>query len=414
MGYAPPLTADVTTPTGSTVATLVGTAGVESIIRANTLDQLTPPVAPVTFTGTSGAQKATGLANGSVAGDAVTYGQLTAAVTVSFLTQTVTGATVNSTTSVTINIPSTAGLVAGDHVTVAGVVGPTNVNGSWVIASLVANTSVTVTTTAASGAYSSGGTVAPAFVPTITGVYRVTCVGSGGGGGGGAANTLTTSTSTGAAGGGAGGTSQALLSLTAGTAYTIALAATAAGGNGGAAAGANTGSGGGGGSNTTFGTLLIAGGGGGGNGGALTNATTNILPGAGGVATLAPISGAFNSASTVGSGGTANIAGFNVPISGIDPSGMACGGGGGGGNAGSTSKGGSAGTAGTYAAAGAAGTNGAQGTGLGQAGTAATVVNYGAGGGGGGGGNNNLAGGNGGASGQGAVFIVGPMVAGLF
>jgi|SRR5215469_2201578 len=52
--------------------TLAATSNVESIIRANRLDQLAPPTGPVAFNG----QKITGLANGTASSDAAAFGQI--------------------------------------------------------------------------------------------------------------------------------------------------------------------------------------------------------------------------------------------------------------------------------------------------------------------------------------------------
>ena len=50
MGYVPPETGDVTTTLAAPQATtLVGTANVESVIRANSLDQLTAAAANVSM-----------------------------------------------------------------------------------------------------------------------------------------------------------------------------------------------------------------------------------------------------------------------------------------------------------------------------------------------------------------------------
>ena len=57
--------------------TLAGTANVESIIRANRLDQLTAPTAAVPMN----AQKFTGLANGSASSDSAAFGQIPTAAT---------------------------------------------------------------------------------------------------------------------------------------------------------------------------------------------------------------------------------------------------------------------------------------------------------------------------------------------
>ena len=65
---AGPLTGDVTTV--GNAATLVGTANVESIIRANTLDQMTAPAANVAMN----SHKLTGLAVGTASGDAMAFG----------------------------------------------------------------------------------------------------------------------------------------------------------------------------------------------------------------------------------------------------------------------------------------------------------------------------------------------------
>jgi hypothetical protein len=115
----------------------------------------------------------------SVSGDTVTIDAegvwyATQPVTVEGLaqgsSQSASSVTINSTTSVTIGLASTADLSVGDSVTVSGVLGCSGVNGTWTIASLVANTSITVTTTAASDTLAGGLVTGGSSPQTITGI----------------------------------------------------------------------------------------------------------------------------------------------------------------------------------------------------------------------------------------------------
>lgn len=72
MGYTPPLSTDVTTPQGSSVASLVGSSNVESIIRANTLDQMGSPAANLSMN----SKRLINAAQGIVATDYPDLGQL--------------------------------------------------------------------------------------------------------------------------------------------------------------------------------------------------------------------------------------------------------------------------------------------------------------------------------------------------
>jgi len=73
------------------------------------------------------------------------------------LTVTITGVT--NAASAVVTTSGAHGLGVGDKVTIAGVVGATGVNGTWVISTVGSTTTFTIPVGAAPGAYSSGGTV---------------------------------------------------------------------------------------------------------------------------------------------------------------------------------------------------------------------------------------------------------------
>jgi hypothetical protein len=73
------------------------------------------------------------------------------------LTVTITGVT--NAASAVVTTSAAHGLGVGDKVTIAGVVGSTGVNGTWVISAVGSTTTFTVPVGAAPGAYTSGGTV---------------------------------------------------------------------------------------------------------------------------------------------------------------------------------------------------------------------------------------------------------------
>lgn len=73
------------------------------------------------------------------------------------LTVTITGVT--NVASAVVTTSGAHGLGVGDKVTIAGVVGATGVNGTWVVSAVGSTTTFTVAVGAAPGAYSSGGTV---------------------------------------------------------------------------------------------------------------------------------------------------------------------------------------------------------------------------------------------------------------
>jgi hypothetical protein len=226
------------------------------------------------------------------------------------------------------------------------------------------------------------------FIPTSTGVYRISCVGGGGQGGGGSG----AAAGCGGAGGGSGGTIEQYQTLIAGTTYTCTIGAGGTGAGGGGTSG-NVGTAGGTGGATTFAgpTTVLAPGGAGGPGGA-TSGTT-----AGG-----------SWAGLVANGGTSIAA--VISTSGVPAAaGMAASGGGAGGIV-ATAKGGGGGSAGVYSSGTAApGGAGASGTTAGVIGSNA-AANTGAGG-GGGGCASAATGGTGGNGGSGFIVITGPFPA---
>ena len=90
---------------------------------------------------------------------------------------TVTGGTsglvtqASNTTPITITTPSTAGLVAGDQVTINDLTGDTNGNGTWTISNVTATTFQLVGSTT-NGLYNNG--VGATWTAAVNGVYTVT------------------------------------------------------------------------------------------------------------------------------------------------------------------------------------------------------------------------------------------------
>ena len=75
----------------------------------------------------------------------------------------------NSTTS-TVTTSSAHGFGVGDPVTISGVGGATDANGSWVVASVPSTTTFTLTFNKAPGNYTSGGSVVGRSLPPVTGM----------------------------------------------------------------------------------------------------------------------------------------------------------------------------------------------------------------------------------------------------
>lgn len=246
--------------------------------------------------------------------------------------------------------------------------------------------------------------VLPAFIPAVTGAYRVVAIGGGGSGGGGGTASSGLNLQRGGAGGGQGESKTQIQALIAGTAYTCTVGAGGGQVNGGAAGG-HAGTTGNTGGNTIFAgtaSLQASGGGGGNPGGA--SSTSDVGGGAYGVA----VALAATISCTPGQGGpTGGLSG----VTGGSAVGSGGGGGGGGGAAASGSTtGGAGGTGGNLDSpgGGVGGTTGASGTAAGTAGGAGA----GAGAGGGGGGaawSTASAGGTGGAGAPGMIQIEGPL-----
>jgi hypothetical protein len=415
MGYQPPLSADVTTPQGSTVSTLVGTTNVESIIRASTLNQM---AAPSTSLGLN-SQKIINLANGSASSDGAAFGQIPviSAAVVTLIGQ-LNGATTRSasasavageqtvltgtTASQTLTMPSSSTQVSTPNLvmnnstqvwTIAAGSGTTmNRNGATGSFNLVPGTFIELIligtvwymirySLAPPQVFSANGT----WVPSGTGDAIFDAFVVGGGAGGGAGSTTF--------GGGGGGAGEVLFDFYLGNVtanQTVTVAASVA-----AATAGNT---------TSIGSLVTAKGGGAGFSGAISG-----IGGSGGDGSPVTTSGTGTSGN--GGGGGASTSGTGSR-GGAGSSRYGGGGGGGGGptsgpgGAGGTSAGGTGGTGTTTGGGGGGGGGGSNGTngssGVGGAGGAGGA-NTGGGGGGGGSGTTPGAG-AGGASGYTIIY----------
>jgi hypothetical protein len=410
--------------------TVSGTTNVEAIIRQNSLDQLTPAAAPVSF----GGFQINNLAAGALSTDAATIAQLPGLVTI---TNTLASTTIaaGSNGGTIANIATWGGTFGGNGVlAVASVTGlpASGTNYATVAASGATTAIITYTgvsgstltgckyvSGSASGTVATGGAVTFGWMAPTTGTYLVRAIGAGGGGGGGGSATNSSGTlQVGGGGGSQGGIVESLPGLTSGQFYSTSCGTAGAGGSAGAAGAGSPKYGGigGFGNTTTFATSLTAFGGGGGSGSlantatganytASLNASANTVNGSGGI--CGSLSTTFVTQLTPGCGGFI----FNYGGTYIGTSGHKDGFGPGGGTAGGTATatlGGDGAGAGSYAFN-ATGTAHSGATG----GAGGNGSDYGSGGGGGGGGAGTAtsgAGGVGGSGAQGAIYIIGPLV----
>jgi hypothetical protein len=172
MGYFPPITQDVTTPLGSTVASLVGTVNVESIIRANTLDQMGAPTANVSWN----SKRLTNLSNAILSTDAPNVGQL-AGTQYPFVVSGCVWTADSPGTTLNCSMTSGTVMIKGILLTVAAVTSRafTANNDTYVDFTDAGNGTATITYTAVANL-----TTSPALASTFLNTLRIAVISAGG------------------------------------------------------------------------------------------------------------------------------------------------------------------------------------------------------------------------------------------